>query len=266
MIKLNKIMILLLSAMLLLFGIAGTANQNAEQADKSSSRNNSLNTKANTRENANNDVEPAEENINNGSGKIDVEKLEQANELYREGKYEEALKKYSEAGAKAPNHEILNYNIGNVLYKTSKIKDAVEKYSTSRDLPEALYNRGNALYRMQNLQEALKSYKQALIKNPEDMEAKYNYELVKKMMKDRQQKGQDQKDQEEKSKEKQKKEDEKQDKQQPGKQKKSKEEQKRIDPKQAESMLRALKQKEKDLLKKLLKAKKAKPQKVEKDW
>lgn len=203
--------------------------------------------------------------------KLDAGKIKEANELYKKGKYKEALSEYTEAGAQNPQHPILNYNIGNVLYKTGKFQNAVEKYNVASSLDSSIYNIGNSLYKMQKLQEALAAYKQAIIKNPDDLDAKFNYEFISKMLQKQQnqngnqnqdqQKKNDQKDQ---NKDQQQKQDQKDKKQ--GDQQQTKQEQKQIDPKQAESMLQALQQKEKDLLKKMQKEKQVKAVKTKKDW
>ena len=199
--------------------------------------------------------------------KLDARKIKDANELYKKGKYKDALSVYTEAGADNPQHPVLNYNIGNVLYKTGRFENAVEKYNIASALNSSIYNIGNSLYKMNKLQEALAAYKQAIIKNPDDLDAKFNYEYTNQLLQQQDQKGnqkQDQQkkdDQEKKNKQKQDQQDKKK-----GDQQKAIEEQKKIDPKQAESILQALQQKEKDLLKKLQKEKQVKMTKTKKDW
>ena len=41
------------------------------------------------------------------------------------------------------------------------------------------YNYGNALYRSKNLEKSLNAYRDALLKNPNDSDARKNYEFVK---------------------------------------------------------------------------------------
>jgi len=199
--------------------------------------------------------------------KLDARKIKDANELYKKGKYKEALGAYTQAGADNPQHPVLNYNIGNVLYKTGRFENAVEKYNIASALNSSIYNIGNSLYKMNKLQEALAAYKQAIIKNPDDLDAKFNYEYTNRLLQQQDQKGNQKQDQQRKG-DQEKKDKQKQDQQdkKKGDQQKAKEEQKQIDPKQAESILQALQQKEKDLLKKLQKEKQVKMTKTRKDW
>ena len=136
---------------------------------------------------------------------------------------------------------------------------------------------------MQKAGEALSVYRQALIENPGDVDAKFNYELVKKLIEEQknqqEQKSQDKKNQDQKDKQNKDQQDQKnqdkneknkdkqnQQKKKQDKQNKQKQKKKKIDPKQAESMLKALREKEKDLLKQIIKAQKAKSSKTKKDW
>jgi Ca-activated chloride channel family protein len=199
--------------------------------------------------------------------KLDARKIKDANELYKKGKYKEALSAYTEAGAENPQHPVLNYDIGNVLYKIGRFENAIEKYNVASALNSSIYNIGNSLYKMKKLQEALAAYKQAIIKNPDDLDAKFNYEYTNRMLQQQNQKGNQKQDQQKKD-DQEKKDKQKQDQQdkKKGDQQKAKEEQKQIDPKQAESILQVLQQKEKDLLKKLQKEKQVKMIKTKKDW
>ncbi|MFD2110891.1 VWA domain-containing protein [Thiorhodococcus fuscus] len=64
--------------------------------------------------------------------------------------------------------------------------------------PEADYNRGNALARLGRLDEAMKSYERALKQNPDHADAKHNLELVKQLLKQRQDQDSSQQDSQQK--------------------------------------------------------------------
>ena len=69
---------------------------------------------------------------------------------------------------------------------------AADSLQTAENRAEAYYNLGNAQFVQQKLQEALQSYRRSLVLNPDDMEAKYNYALTKKLLEQNQQNDQNQ--------------------------------------------------------------------------
>jgi tetratricopeptide (TPR) repeat protein len=111
-------------------------------------------------------------------------KNKQGNQLFQQGKYQEAEKAYLEAQSGMPGRPELSYNLGNSLIKQKKydqalqaLQDAVHK--GSRELQESSwFNVGNALFDMGNLKESAQSYIQALRLNPADRDAKHNLELA----------------------------------------------------------------------------------------
>lgn len=72
---------------------------------------------------------------------------------------------------------------------------AADSLRTADERADAYYNLGNSQFVQQKLQDALKSYRQSLVLRPDDMEAKYNYALTKKLLEQQQQQQQDQQDQ-----------------------------------------------------------------------
>ena len=113
-----------------------------------------------------------------------AQKNKEGNLLFDEGKYDEALNRYQEAQAEAPNAPQLHYNVGNTLYKKGRFPEALQEFSKAasagnQDLAaKAHFNSGNSYFRMQKFQEAVDSYEKSLEINPEDMEAKINLELA----------------------------------------------------------------------------------------
>ena len=69
---------------------------------------------------------------------------------------------------------------------------AADSLRTADERADAFYNLGNSQFIQQKLQEALKSYRQSLVLRPDDMEAKYNYALTKKLLEQQQQQQQQQ--------------------------------------------------------------------------
>lgn len=72
---------------------------------------------------------------------------------------------------------------------------AADSLQTAENRAEAYYNLGNAQFVQQKLQDALQSYRRSLVLNPDDMEAKYNYALTKKLLEQNQQNDQNQQNQ-----------------------------------------------------------------------
>ncbi len=119
-----------------------------------------------------------------------VKKNKEAIRLYSEGKIDEALSKWRDAQIDSPDKNELHYNIGDVLHLQKKYKDALNEYEKALDSKDAAiqaktyYNMGNTSYRMGKLPEAIGYYKKALDVNPDDKDAKYNIEFVRKKIKE----------------------------------------------------------------------------------
>lgn len=117
-------------------------------------------------------------------------KNRQGNKLYKEGRVDEALSKWRDAQIENPDNEKLHYNIGNGLHEQKKYEDAFNEYEKtlgSKDSElqkDVYYNMGNTHYRMGKLQEAIEDYKKCLDIDPNDEDAKYNIEFVRKKIKE----------------------------------------------------------------------------------
>ena len=228
--------------------------------------------------------------------------VREGNKLYKEQKYKEASEAYQKAVLKQPNYIPGLFNLGNAQYKqqqfeaSRKIYEGTAKTATEKEQQAAAnYNIGNTYLEEKKYKEAVDAYKQALRKNPQDEQAKYNLSYALQMLKKQQggggddkNKNEDKKDKEDKDKQdkqdenKEDKKDEnkddkqdKKDKEKEGEQDKKEEEgekDKRPQPQpsklseqQAEQLLNALQQEEKKLQDKMKKGKGV-PVKVEKDW
>ncbi|MBN1271446.1 MAG: tetratricopeptide repeat protein [Candidatus Aminicenantes bacterium] len=138
-------------------------------------------------------------------------KVQEGNKLYQEKKFDQALNRYQDALLSDPENKLVLYNVAGSLYKKKKYEDALKEYqkvlgSENIDLDqEAYYNLGNTLFRMGKLPESILAYQQALKLDPNDMDAKYNLEYVRRKLKENMEKqprdnqGQEQQNQQEKS-------------------------------------------------------------------
>jgi len=144
---------------------------------------------------------------------------EQAEEAYKRKDYKKALELYQEAQTRDPDSDTLAYNLGNTMYKLGRYEEAGKLYNRILEnknpvlSADSYYNMGNTLYKMgraaedqQLYSQALEAYKQAIRLEPGDKDAKYNYELVRRLIKEQQQQQQQQQqnqDQQEQDKEQQ---------------------------------------------------------------
>ena len=107
--------------------------------------------------------------------------------MYENGDIHSALEYYEQL-RNTENENIsqdeLLYNIGTIysqMDSTSKASSVFEQaYEDSSVYSSDLsYNYGNTLYRSQQLEESLKAFRGALLSNPDDLDARKNYEFVK---------------------------------------------------------------------------------------
>jgi len=122
--------------------------------------------------------------------KVLADKVEKANELFSEGKFDEAEQKYADAQVDAPDNHELHYNMGNVLYRKGQSDKAITEFEKALSTPYPMleakshYNIGNCLVQQGKLKEALDAYKKAIKLNRDDEDTKYNIEYVQRKIKE----------------------------------------------------------------------------------
>ena len=217
--------------------------------------------------------------------------IREGNRAYKDNKYADAEVSYRKALEK--NKEFLEgpFNLGDALYKQGRFGEAAEQYqiaaTRTKDADEkaqALHNLGNSLLKSQKYPESIAAYKEALKLNPRDVDTKYNLEYAKQMLKQQQQQQQNKDQKKNEKQDKNKKDQNKQDQQKQDQEKKDQQQQQnqeqqkadqqkqqaqqkkqQISKQDAERILEALKNEEKDVQKKLHKKVPARVR-VEKDW
>lgn len=119
-------------------------------------------------------------------------RIEKGSTLYKDEKYDQALKSFVDAQIESPEELKLKYNVANAHYKMRNYQEAVKNYqdvvATAQDIQleeKSLYNIGNCRYRQGRLEEAVEYYKKALELDPHDHHAKYNLEFVREEIKRR---------------------------------------------------------------------------------
>lgn len=179
-------------------------------------------------------------------------KVNSGNRYYNKQNYNMAFEKYRDALISDPESKQLHFNLGNSFYRKENYEEAMKKYEKStysRDIKlqsRSYYNIGNCSYRMNKLPEAIQFYKKALELNPEDEDAKYNIEFVQKKLKENADKQQQQNQQKQQQKE------QEQDKSKEKKQKQQQqqEEKEGMSKEEAERLLKAFEENEKEAQKK----------------
>jgi Ca-activated chloride channel homolog len=144
---------------------------------------------------------------------------------YKAGQYEQALKEYEELLKRKGDDPRLHFNAGAAAYRDRQFEEAAKHFNATLASPDlqlqgrAYYNEGNALYhlgennpdpkkRTEAWEKALADYQSTVKLNPQDADAKFNYDFVKQRLeklkqqqqqqqqnKDDQQKNQDQQQQ-----------------------------------------------------------------------
>ena len=212
--------------------------------------------------------------------------LKAGNKEYKQEKFTESEISYRKALEANAESVDAAYNLGNALYKQGKFPEAMQQYQTvatietdSEKLASAYHNIGNIFMSQQDYAKSIAAYKQSLLKNPTDHETRYNLALAQKLLQDQEQeqdqdkdKDQDQDQDEQDQQDKQDQQDQdKQDQQDQNKEDKTQEEQQqeeRMSEDNAQQILDALLQNEKDTQEKVKEAqmRQMKTRQTDKDW
>jgi len=215
--------------------------------------------------------------------------IRQGNNAYADSSYTTAEESYRTALAADQNAFNAAFNLADAIYKQENYEEAstlfqglTEKAESKEEKAMAYHNLGNSLLQEQKLEESIEAYKNALRNNPSDSDTKYNLAYAQRM-KQQQEQNQEEQDEEEKKEEQeqqqeeeQKQEEEKEEQQEGNNQEKEPQEEQKpqkeqnpdqISKEEAEKMLDALQQQEKELQENLQKKKaKGVKLKIEKDW
>ncbi len=223
----------------------------------------------------------------------DRKEVRAGNRQFKKGNWQSAGIEYRKALVKDSSSFAANYNLAGALYREGnfdeagksleRLKDAASVSAASADY---YYNLGNVAVQKKDWKTAVDAYKQSLLRNPDDLDAKENYAYAKQMLKnesgggDQQNQDQDQNnDQNQNQDNKQNNNDQNQDNNQDQNKDRSQGDQPqpqqgdgqgdaKISPQQAQQMLKAVQAKEKETQDKVNKEKAAllKSRQKEKNW
>lgn len=122
-----------------------------------------------------------------------------ANDAFNSGDYEKAAELYRQAIADSPDDPRLHFNLGSALAKMGEAEAAVQAFQSAKELmdnPEdkarADYNAGTVLSNAEMYDEALDFYKNAMRNDPGDADVKHNYEMSLKKQQEQEQEQQQQ--------------------------------------------------------------------------
>ncbi|MES2425936.1 MAG: tetratricopeptide repeat protein [Bacteroidota bacterium] len=217
--------------------------------------------------------------------------VKKGNDFYQQKKYKEAADSYSKAVAKKSENLEGNFNLGDAFYKQKQFDKAGEQFNKIAESNKnkaiaagAYHNLGNTLLENKKLEESIEAYKKSLLNNPKDEETRYNLAYAQEKLKQQQQKDknkdknknqdknrQDQnkqnKDDKNKDKNKDNKDQDKQNKDQDKKDQQQQPEPNKLSKEDAQRMLDALNNEEKQTQDKLKNKKaKAATRGISKDW
>jgi len=197
--------------------------------------------------------------------------IKDGNKLYTDSSFNMAEMKYRKALEKDQDYFNASFNLADAIYKQERFEESTSLFDALKDnarnnidLAKINHNLGNSLMKENKIDLAIEAYKNSLRQNPKDEETRYNLAYAQKMKKQ----DQDKQDQNKQDQDKQDQNKQDQNKQDQNKQdQEEQQEQDKISKEDAEKMLEALQQREKEIQEKLQK-KKVKGQKVKilKDW
>ena len=113
---------------------------------------------------------------------------DRANARFAAGDYRAALADYRDLQQQMPKVPELSIDAGNALHMSGDFARALPDYAKAIDVSEpsvraiAQYDRGNTLFRLARLEDARDAYREALRLDPNDRDAKFNLELVDRMI------------------------------------------------------------------------------------
>jgi len=140
-------------------------------------------------------------------GQSEKKYVRQGNREYEKNKFSESEISYRRALDKNKSYPDAVFNTGDALYKQKKYDDAGKQFSENSTMNEnrlkkaaAIYNLGNSLLMANKVKESIEAYKSSLKIKPDSPEAKYNLAYAQDLLKQQQQQqeqkqNQDKKDQ-----------------------------------------------------------------------
>ena len=209
--------------------------------------------------------------------KTDRDYLRSGNKLYNDSLFIKAEVDYRKALEINPKSTDAMFNLGNALLMQQKAKEAMEQYESvskiekdKSKLAQIYHNMGVILQSSKQYPQCIEAYKESLRNNPKDDETRYNLALAQKLLKDQQQ--QQNQDQQQQQQQEQQQDQQEQNKDQQEQDQKDQQQQQQQNNKNemskenAQQLLNAVMQDEKNVQDKVKKQIQIQGKKLEKDW
>ena len=213
----------------------------------------------------------------------DRREVRQGNRRFRKENWREADVDYRRALLKDSTSFAANYNLANTLYRQGAYDEAGKSLERLKEAAGAsvhaadyYYNSGDVALQKKDYATAVEAFKQALLRRPDDLDAKENYIYAKKMLENQQNQDQNQDQNQQQNQDQnqdQQNQDQNQDQQnqnqnQDQQQQQPQPQEQQISPQQARQMLQAIQAKEKETQDKVNKEKAAvlKSRQKDKNW
>jgi len=132
-------------------------------------------------------------------GQGDKKYIRQGNREYDKEKYPDSEISYRKALDKNNASADAVFNIGNALYRQKKFEDAGKQFENNYEMNDdrrkksaSLYNLGNSFLMSDKIYESIEAYKGSLKLDPDNVQAKYNLAYAQDLLKQQQQQQQQQ--------------------------------------------------------------------------
>lgn len=127
------------------------------------------------------------------SAQVDRHDVRAGNRKFRKGDWKAADISYRKALVKDSTSVPANFNLANTLYRTENYDEAAKTMEkiydsapSSANAADYFYNVGDIAIAKKDWQGAVTAFKESLLRNPGDLEAKENYIYAKKMLENQQ--------------------------------------------------------------------------------
>ncbi len=126
----------------------------------------------------------------------DRKEVRAGNRQFKKGNWQNAGIEYRKALVKDSSSFAASYNLAGALYREGNFEEAGKSMERLKEIAPAsansadyYYNLGNIAVQKKDWKAAVDAYKQSLLCNPGDLDAKENYAYAKQMLKDEEQQG-----------------------------------------------------------------------------